>query len=630
MCGIAGIWHLDGSAISADKLQVFTDTMRERGPDGAGYVRLLNNTLGLGHRRLSILDLSDAGHQPMPYLDGRYHMTYNGEVFNFGDIRRELQTLGHTFRSDTDSEVILAAYNQWGTDCLQRFNGMWAFAIWDEQEQTLFMARDRFGIKPFYYHFTPGKLLAFASETRAFKHLEGFNRQFDQAMLELQTAGVRIHGAGHTIFQGIKSVLPGHCVTYKLGQAFEQRRWWSIEDHINQQVPKTLEEQAEKYHALLEDACSIRLVSDVPVATALSGGLDSSSVYSIVNDLLKKGNLSRVPEGAQKAVVATFPGLPSDERAFAEKALEYTGGDAIFIPQQYSDLPAQVTRDTQMFDGLNPSPITAISGIYRGMRENGITVSMDGHGVDEMQFGYRDMLYDLFDYYFKTGQKAMAENLRLIIIPTYAVKDQARVNQNLQQIMLSARSPLGGLKQAVKRMMGKPYRHRSEYHENGSLPALGNPYNFSHYPFPERMLLRETFVETLPDIFRNFDLAGMMNSVEIRMPFMDWRLVAYTFSLPVESKTGLGYNKIILRQAMQGRMNEEIRLRRLKIGISSPVQHWLNHDLRSWAMDMLGSGNADVEHKDLRKKAEQEWKEGGLSANTASAVWFKVNLKLIS
>jgi asparagine synthase (glutamine-hydrolysing) len=348
-----------------------------------------------------------------------------------------------------------------------------------------------------------------------------------------------------------------------------------------------------------------------------------------VNDLLKKGNLSRVPEGAQKAVVATFPGLPSDERAFAEKAMEYTGGDAIFIPQQYADLPAQVTRDTQMFDGLNPSPITAISGIYRGMRENGITVSMDGHGVDEMQFGYRDMLYDLFDYYFKTGQKAMAENLRQIIIPTYAAEDQARVNQNLQQIMLSARSPLGGLKQAVKRMMGKPYRHRSEYHENGSLPALGNPYNFSHYPLPERLLLRETFIETLPDIFRNFDLAGMMNSVEIRMPFMDWRLVAYTFSLPVESKIGLGYNKRILRQAMQGRMNEEIRLRRLKIGISSPVQHWLNHDLRSWAMDMLGSGNADIENKELRKKAELEWKEGPISAEMSGKIWLEINKILI-
>ena len=178
-------------------------------------------------------------------------------------------------------------------------------------------------------------------------------------------------------------------------------------------------------------------------------------------------------------------------------------------------------------------------------------------------------------------------------------------------------------------MMGKPYRHRSEYHENGSLPALGNPYNFSHYPLPERLLLRETFIETLPDIFRNFDLAGMMNSVEIRMPFMDWRLVAYTFSLPVESKIGLGYNKRILRQAMQGRMNEEIRLRRLKIGISSPVQHWLNHDLRSWAMDMLGSGNADIENKELRKKAELEWKEGPISAEMSGKIWLEINKILI-
>jgi asparagine synthase (glutamine-hydrolysing) len=605
--------------------------MTERGPDGSGYGFFDDHTLGMGHRRLSILDLSDAGKQPMAFADGRYHITYNGEIFNFEEIRHDLETLGHRFHSHTDTEVVLAAYAVWGADCLNRFNGMWALAIWDDQEKTLFMARDRFGIKPFYYVHEPGRLLAFASETRAFKQLEGYRRSMDEELLQWQMQGARIHGSGYTIYKGIHCLLPGHFVLLKQDGPFEQKRWWHIQDHLWSKVPDTLEAQAEQYYALLQDACKIRLVSDVPVATALSGGLDSSSVYCTVNALFKQGGLQRVPADAQRAVVATFPGLENDERAYAEQAIAYTGGEALFLPQEYKNLPEQVEKDTLIFDGLNASPITAISGIYRGMRAAGIAVSMDGHGVDEMQYGYRDMLYNLFDYFHKNGNTRMADALREVIVPTYPESDHARVEQNLRQLM-QAQGLTARMKRMVKQLIGRKTFDRAGYNSTVNWPPVGQPYHFEGLAYQEQVVYQETFVETLPDIFRNFDLAGMMNSVEIRMPFMDWRLVAYTFSLPFSSKVGHGYNKLVLREAMKNHMPESLRQRRLKIGISSPIQVWLNGPLREWAMDILSAaGNENKATVEARILLENVKKDSGvLSREQASEVWQKVNRILIS
>ena len=626
MCGIAGIWHFNSESLSLEKLVRFTDSIQERGPDGSGYELFENGTLGLGHRRLSILDLSEAGKQPMSYLDGRYHITYNGEVFNFPDLKKELEQKGYAFRSDTDTEIILAAYDAWGVDCLNRFNGMWAFAIWDSREKQLFMARDRFGIKPFYYTLQPDKMLAFASETRAFKKLTGYTRNLDEKMVKLQADGGRIHGSGYTIFKDIYSILPGHYAIVKKDGLLAQKRWWNIENHLWNSVPKTLEEQAEQYYELFEDACKIRLVSDVKVATALSGGLDSSSVYSVVNGLLKKGNLNRVPADSQKAVVVTFPGLENDERAFAEKAIEYTGGDALFLPQVYPNLAEQITKDTIMFDGLNPSPITAISGIYRGMRENGITVSLDGHGVDEMLYGYRDMLYNLFQHYYKIRDLQNADMVRNVIIPTYPDQDQQRVLANLNMLMKQARSPLSGVKAIAKKLLGRQGFDRTEYSNSSFLKPLGEPYDFSHFSYPDRIVFNETFVETLPDIFRNFDLAGMMNSVEIRMPFMDWRLVTYQFSLPIQSKIGSGYNKLVLREAMKGKMAEAIRNRRIKIGINSPIRFWLQNSLKEWAIYWATQQEClDIPlPKDIRNS---NWEE--MDEKSARQIWFAINLNLI-
>lgn len=633
MCGIAGIWQLDGTALADGKLETFTDVLVERGPDGSGYDYFDNHTLGLGHRRLSILDLSTAGRQPLYYADGRFSITYNGEVFNFEEIRVELEKLGYQFITQTDTEVVLAAYAEWGVKCLPKFNGMWAFAIWDEKEQELFIARDRFGIKPFYYTHIPGKLFAFASETRAFKKLDGYQREFDKNLIDLSLAGERIHGSGFSIYKDIFQVLPGHYVKLKRNSNFDQKRWWHIDDYTRKDIPTSLKGQAEEFYSIFKDACKIRLISDVSVGTALSGGLDSSSVYSVVYNLIKNESMHRTHADSQKAFVATFPGLISDERHYAEEAISFTNGPAVFLDQEYGNLPDRVVKDTLLFDSLNVGPITSVAGIYEGMRKSGITVSMDGHGVDEMLYGYRDMIYNLFFHFYKKGDIKRAKTIQNVLIPTYHQLEQQGALQNIERLISSADNPLSKLKSMIKRILKGDNHDRNLYSTHPFLQSKGEPYNFGDKDYVDRIVYQETFVDTLPSIFRDFDRAGMMNSVEIRMPFMDWRLVSFIFSLPFESKVGNEFNKLILREAMKGKMAEGIRTRKHKIGIGSPVEHWFKTDLKDWSLDLLNSDtykqNPMIVDSKFGEKLYNAHQTNTLTKDMVHMAWQEINLHII-
>jgi asparagine synthase (glutamine-hydrolysing) len=624
MCGISGIYKLNNQKVNQLEFTRFTDSMSYRGPDGSGYKYFEENTLAIGHRRLSILDLSESGKQPMSYAGERYWITYNGEVFNFLELKSELKLKGFSFSSDTDTEVVLASYIAWGIDCLNKFNGMWAFAIWDNQEKELFMARDRFGIKPFYYSYQVDVQLSFASETRAFKYLEGFNRELDDYLLDLNIKdNYAIEGLGHTIFKNIKQILPGHFVLYKKGKEFIQKRWWSILEHDKQEIPKSKDEQAEKFYELFRDACRMRLISDVPVATALSGGLDSTSVYNTVYDIMQKESLGRVNKDSQQAFSAVFPGLQQDEKEFAIQAVKFTGGSLNLIETNYDHLIQDIEKETEIGDFLQTSPITAVSSVYKGMRNNGIVVSMDGHGVDEMLYGYRDMVYNLFNYHLNIREKDNFRRYREVLIKTYHPENQKVLIANLDRAEASEHGFVAGLKRQLKSMARKAVKNeidRSMSYLPQHMPKkLGQPYDFREKSYPERMVYHEFFEHCLPALLRNFDRASMMNSVEIRMPFMDWRLVSYVFSLPTESKIGEGYTKLLLRKAMKGRMEESLRTRTYKVGIASPIEHWMNGKIRSWAADNVNDKNL----KEFFNKGNK------LTSGQANKVWQNINLKLI-
>lgn len=622
MCGIAGIYKFNKEPIDFDTLVKFTDSMYHRGPDGGGYELFENSTIGLGQRRLAILDLSESGKQPMSYANERYWITYNGEVFNFQEVKKELLLLNYHFISNTDTEVILAAYIQWGKDCLNKFNGMWAFAIWDSKEKELFLSRDRFGVKPLYYVYEPNKFFAFASETRAFKFLDGFQRSFDEELLQINLKdSYALEGIGYTPFKNILQLLPGHYLKIKSGTGISQKRWWSINNYVSNDIPKTLEEQAEKFYEIFKDACRIRLISDVPIATALSGGLDSTSVYSIVYNILNSESLNRVNKDSQKAFCAIFPGLPQDEKEYALKATNYVGGKVNFIETDYSNLAKQIEIDTEQSDLIISSPITAISSIYAGMKKQGVSVSMDGHGVDEMLYGYRNMIYSLYSNSLFHATKSEAQLYSSILSNMYHEDKKSEIERKFKFELTQKEKRDRNLYFKIKSLFSK--------NENANnfvpipLPQLSDsPYDFSSEPLDKRMLYYDFYQHTLPSLLRNFDRAGMLNSVEIRMPFMDWRLVSYVFSLPTQSKLENGFTKLILREAMKGKIDENLRSRTYKVGVASPVEYWFNGPLKTWIMDSISNSH-------LKQKISNSSKNRNFTSSEIYEIWKNINVDLI-
>jgi len=607
MCGIAGIWHLNNEKLTVNKLKKFTDSLFHRGPDGAGY-KIFDNSLGLGHRRLSILDLTDAGKQPMSFAHDRYWITYNGEIYNFVELRSELKIKGYAFKTDSDTEVLLSAYHCWGKECLFKFNGMWAFAIWDKQEQTLFLARDRFGVKPLHYIFEPNRLFSFASETIAFKNLEGFNRTIDETLLKRAILDPqKIEASGYTMFSGIKQLASGCYIILRKDKPVIQERWWNTFDNL-QNIELNFDDQVEKFKYLFEDACKLRLRSDVPLASALSGGVDSSAVYCMINHLMKKsGTKDRVPENWQKAFVATFPGAPNDERRFAEEVIAYTKGNAHYILPNETNLVDDIIRSTIQFDTITSSPIISVTDVYKAMKRSGITVSMDGHGADELMYGYRASVSEAyFDAVINKDlkrEKDLLNTFTQMFVQEEQEKASKRIIQRSKDVVnfenRNSNKLIKNVRSTVKSLIHGnqlPYMQKIKTNDWFNNLVVDVPYAIkeSSLKFPrlgraEMKLASDFHIEHIPYNLRDFDRASMQSGIEIRMPFMDYRLVTFLFSLPVQSKLGNGYTKLILRESMKSIMPENIRLRKLKIGLSAPVTHWFNSNLKEFILDQINS-----------------------------------------
>ena len=647
MCGIAGIWKFNAQTLEQTTLQRFTDSLIHRGPDGGDYFIDSNFPLGLGHRRLSILDLSELGKQPMSFANERYWLTYNGEVFNFLELRQELEKLGHTFVSQTDTEVILAAYHEWGKDCLVKMNGMWGLAIWDTQKQELFLARDRFGIKPLYYLHIPNQLFAFASETIAFRHLEGYRPQINTQHLQINLQDIQaLEGQGHTIYQNTFQVLPGHYLILKQGQSIEQKKWWDTSQSIPE-IPQNYDDQVTKFKEIFQDACKIRMRSDVPLASALSGGLDSSSVYCTLHQLMQgQTNLDRTPDNWQTAYVGTFPGTTQDETRFAKQVVEHIQGQAKYIAPDYSNLTSKLLETTIKFDNLATTPLFIVSEIYQHMAQNGIKVSMDGHGVDEMLLGYPNLVLNAYHHYYaeqsiaqaidaiKTYGDLFPENARPGIVKTYL--EELSTTKDLRFYKKAITQKIKRFFPAKQPETPQTTQSWLPNHSQALIPLLppNTTLTASSSSNEIDQVLHENFhCTTLPMILRNFDRASMQHGVEIRMPFMDWRLVTFVFGLPLSSKLGNGFTKKILRDAMQGTLPETIRTRKLKIGLNAPMPEWFNGVLQELILDQVHSHTfikSDVWNGEvIAKFAEQKSKNNSWNWADCTRFWPYLNAHLL-
>lgn len=597
MCGISGLWNYRTRDVCEPEFRAFAESLAHRGPDGSGMMHFPQDRLWLGHRRLSILDISDRGRQPMSYADGRYWLTFNGEIYNFIELRETLRERGYRFTSETDSEIILAAYAEWGPACQLRFNGMWAFAIWDEVEKRLFLSRDRFAVKPLYYADVRGSF-SFASELKAFLRLGWCDGSFDQSVVADSIRDPSGHaGVEETLLPRVKRLLGGHCVTVSNGQVLVER-WWNTLEHLPA-VPGDLASQTERFRELFLDACRLRLRSDVPIATSLSGGLDSSAVACSVAELGRHNAFDHVPDDWQRAFVACFPGTSLDEQQHATEVVKATG----MRPHYYQVDPHSVLQqlDTIIYDleTIFNNPLIGAWAIYREMRQNGIRVSLDGHGSDELLGGYHMFVDTAIDELcgpaFKLGRYL---DLRRVSAGLVAATDIAgsgahvgrrRVTQDLRAAARRVAASLGVLEPIRAALKRKSLI-------DTILPPLprSNPSDWGDKQGPlKTRLSRELFTwfhaGLLPTFVNCIDRASMAHGIEVRMPFLDWRLVTYCFALPDDSKIGGGYTKRILRLAMQDLMPEPIRLRTAKIHFSSPIGDWSRGPLKAWLLDIANS-----------------------------------------
>ncbi len=557
MCGIAGIVELHGRQVDVAALQRLTELLAHRGPDGEGSWLSADRSVGLGHRRLAIIDPGEGGRQPMLSADGRHVIVYNGEIYNFLELRSELASAGRQFRTESDTEVILAAWQQWGEGMLTRFNGMWAFAIHDLRTQETFLARDRFGIKPLLYALTPQRFV-FASEMQAILKSGLVATQLDGEVarrLVLEPFGVE--GSSRTLFEPLARLQAGHCLWLRAGRV-AIRRWWCTVEHLTA-APGSEADRVAQFGSLFRDAVALRMRSDVPIGTSLSGGFDSSAVVCTMAATEKAGMGPRGASAWRHAVVASFPGMDTDERPQAEAAAAWAGvtPTVIAVSRDYAleYLDRVLTDLDDIYIGL-PTPAWCV---YREFRRQRVLVSLDGHGADELMGAY--------------SQAGRAWSFRM---------------RNFLARLTSAGS--GALNRAVDLARAAALMQRGHFFLRGGIARLPPRLDLvgaqdrlpREWGALNRRLYQMFHGNILPTILRNFDRLSMAHGIEVRMPFMDYRLVTYTMSLPDESKVAGGYTKMVARRAMAGAMPESIRMNARKVGFNSPMPDWLNGPLADW------------------------------------------------
>jgi asparagine synthase (glutamine-hydrolysing) len=574
MCGIAGI--LTKGGVLYDDLKRMSDSIKHRGPDGEGLWINGNTTAGLAHRRLSIIDLSDAGSQPMFSLDKRYTIIFNGEIYNYLELRDTLIKEGFFFHSDSDTEVLLNLYIQKGANCLNELDGMFAFAIWDEKEQKLFCARDRFGEKPFYFHFVPGKIFLFASELKAI-HAYGIHLNFHPHRigwyLNDKYALSNPLKQDETFYKEIFKLESGYSLTINKDLQLRKDKYWDINIHqIDYSI--SLPEAEEQFKYLFRQSVQRRLRSDVPIGTSLSGGLDSSSVVCIIAELLKEKG------GSQKTFSARFKNYDKDEGGYIEEVLKGRSIDAFYTWPEVEDFLPEFSE----FIYHQEEPVGSANQfsqweVMKLARRNNVTVLLDGQGADEVITGYSHY----FDTFFAELSQHYPERLKEEVSayinhfnPDYIFNG----NRAKRKIHLKSRTK--SLVYPIYEKAIKPFLS-----ERRNLTGLLDPdYNalslregkYHYFDYQEglnKCLYHDAKYGKMEVLLRYGDKNSMAHSREVRLPFLNHQLVEFVFSLPPWFKIHKGWSKYILRESLKDVLPSKIAWRKDKIGYETPQERWM-------------------------------------------------------
>lgn len=563
MCGLLGALPPVPESLFLSALS----KIAHRGPDGAGTWTDSSNVL-LGHRRLSILDLTKSGHQPMIDSSGRYIIIFNGEIYNFIEIRRELESKGCTFSTDTDTEVVLAAYRHWGEKCQNKFNGMWALAIWDVNNKSLFMSRDRFGKKPLFYAELPNGTFVFASEMKALFPLLD-NVQANRSIVMDSAKIFHYESTDECVVQGIKRFPAGYCGWLKDGR-LKLSRWWCTLDHLIT-MPLRYEDQVEQFHDLFLDSCRLRMRSDVPIGTALSGGLDSSATISVMAHIAGHSGTQRMGSDWQHAFFASFPGTPLDESIYANMVTKHLGIDVTNIKIDPLIAMKDLDRYLYLFEDLYITSPIPFMQTYGAVKSSGTSVTLDGHGADELFGGYP---FDYLAALHQTGKISEIYNILNTFYDSYP-QNSSQFKRLPPKIKFYIAHQA---RRAAKLALGRSTQIHSKDSSHPAWKQLGRM---------NQQLYVSTHESVLPTLLRNYDRYSMANSVEIRMPFLDHRLVSFAFSLPWQSKIRGGYSKAIIRSGVSRYLPSEVVWRKSKMGFNTPIVDWMKGPLKTYFLDLI-------------------------------------------
>jgi asparagine synthase (glutamine-hydrolysing) len=593
MCGIAGIYSASNS-IDVSHVQVMTNAIAHRGPDGEGHWINQDGSVALGHRRLSIIDLSTDASQPMHYADGRYTITFNGEIYNYIELKEELVKAGFKFKSHSDTEVLMALYMLKGEKCLDELDGMFSFAIWDEKEKRLFCARDRFGEKPFYYHWLPGKLFVFGSEMKelwAYGIPKKRNERMLMNFLMNKYCLDNYKNPSETFFQGIEKLEPGHFLIVDQNIKLTKKKYWDIDlTRVNEEI--SFEEASAKFNDLMLRSVSLRLRSDVPVGSSLSGGLDSSTIVCLIDKINKERKV------VQKTFSARFKNFAKDEGVFMQKVIDATAVDPYFTwPNEESFVSNFEKLCYHQEEPFGGGSIFAQWKVMELAQKNGVVVLLDGQGADEILAGYHYYFPTYLNGLSKSGSSLYESELkayRSMHNPSFAGFVQRSTNPQKQK--------LSGVKEGVKNLLRPIYRtlvpvedSRLRFEEGGFLSKefvsgfKNSDYITSRFDGNLReQLYWNTKVNGLQDLLRFADRNSMAHSREVRLPFLNHQLVEFLYTLPDRYKIHDGWTKYILRKTYDTLLPHEIAWRVDKIGYEPPQKKWMeNSKIRELVGDSI-------------------------------------------
>jgi asparagine synthase (glutamine-hydrolysing) len=550
MCGISGIIEKGVSRVPHDEIRAITDLAAHRGPDGEGYYHA--GSVAFGHRRLAILDLTSAGKQPMFFLD-KYVITYNGEVYNYVEIREELISEGYRFHTGTDTEVILAAYDRWGQACVERFNGMWAFAIHDRLRHLVFCSRDRFGVKPFYYADQADRF-TFGSEIKqVLRGMRGAALVNIDAVRDFLVEGLHDH-TDQTFFAGVHRLAAGHNLVFDLHSLSLRKTCWYLLSVQRNSPEDGLAATESQLLRLLKTAIERRLRSDVKVGTCLSGGLDSSTVAALAASAYHAQVDARF-----QAIHARADGAAHDESTYANQVAEASNIELTTVTPTTEDFAGMMDEVVYTQEEPFASPSIFMQYfVFKKAREIGCKVMLDGQGGDEILLGY--------ERYFAPYLHAK-EGVPL-------VRALVAIKRNN---VISLRSLIGGsFYFGYSLIRIGMLRRRCKF--------LRSPY-LTHFPNIEKLsassknfhALQKVEIEQfqLPHLLRYSDRNSMRHGVEARLPFLDYRLVEWCVGLDPDQKIRDGWTKYILRKAMAQIVPSTVLWRRDKLGFEAPTSSWM-------------------------------------------------------